>query len=56
MGMAVTSAQNKAAVDAAVAAVMDRFGGTGIEATIYDVWILLFRSYGKCFSGSKYTG
>tara|TARA_B100001146_G_C16133985_1_gene413689 strand:+ start:236 stop:889 length:654 start_codon:yes stop_codon:yes gene_type:complete len=33
MGMAVTSAQNKAAVDAAVAAVMDRFGGTGIEAT-----------------------
>jgi len=33
MGMAVTSVQNKAAVDAAVAAVMDRFGGTGIEAT-----------------------
>ncbi len=33
MGMAVTAAQNKAAVDAAVAAVMDRFGGTGIEAT-----------------------
>ncbi|MDP6011474.1 MAG: NADH-quinone oxidoreductase subunit C [Candidatus Poseidoniaceae archaeon] len=33
MGMAITSAQNKAAVDAAVAAVMDRFGGTGIEAT-----------------------
>ncbi|MCS5538147.1 MAG: NADH-quinone oxidoreductase subunit C [Candidatus Poseidoniaceae archaeon] len=31
--MAVTAAQNKAAVDAAVAAVMDRFGGTGIEAT-----------------------
>ena len=29
---------------------------SGIEATIYDVWILLFRSYGKCFSGSKYTG
>ena len=33
MGMAISSVQNKAAVDAAVDAIMDRFGGTGIEAS-----------------------
>jgi len=31
------------------------FAPPGIDATIYDLWVLLFRSYGKCFSGSKYT-
>ena len=49
MGMAVTSAQNKAAVDAAVAAVMDRFGGTGIEA------ISVERSTGKHASFLRIT-
>ncbi len=33
MGMVISSVQNKAAVDAAVDAIMDRFGGTGIEAS-----------------------
>ena len=33
MGMAISPIQNKSAVDAAVSAVMDRFGGTGIEAS-----------------------